>query len=50
MKEIFTLDIYNKLSEILQNISTKYNLNYQELHDTYLIDLYNQLYTDLNQS
>lgn len=50
MEEIFVLDIYTKLCEILQTIATIHNINYQELHDIYLIDLYNQLNIDLNQS
>lgn len=37
-KKIMMKDIYDKLCEILQNISNEYNLNFDELHDLYLIN------------
>lgn len=40
MKGILLKDIYTKLYEILKTVSDKYNLDFEELHELYLKDLY----------
>ena len=50
LEEIFIKDIYALLCEKLRIISIKEKLDYQELHDRYLIDIYNQLQIALNHS
>ncbi len=39
LKKIILLDVYIKLCEILQTISNKYKLDYEELKELYLKDL-----------
>lgn len=36
LKNIILTDIYQELNNIIKNISEKYNLNYDELHNLYL--------------
>ena len=40
MKEIFLKDIYLCLYQKLQIVASKYNLDFDELHKTYLQDYY----------
>lgn len=40
LKYILLKDLYNQINLILLQISNKYNIDYQELHDIYLKQFY----------
>ena len=43
LKEILLSDIYNMLYEVLKDLSEKYKINFNELHELYLKDIHIKL-------